>query len=68
MNEIFTLSLLVFVTVLAYWHRESWLYMVSAFGLISYGFAYWDTSWYIGLMVVAAGAVGILKAFLERSK
>ena len=66
LESLLPVFLLVFVTVLAYWHRERYLYVPTAFGLIAYGFSYWSTLWYIGLMLIGAGIVTIMKAFWEK--
>ena len=56
---------------LAWWHRDPYFYIVAGFAFILYGFAFWDTSWYLSLLFVVAGALMFFKAsyeFRERKK
>ncbi len=54
---------IVFITVLAYWHRDRFLYILSGLSLIIYGFPYYSTDLRVSIILVLLGIYNIIKAF-----
>lgn len=67
-NSVLGAILVLFINILAYWHKERWLYVLAGFAFILYGFSYFSTNSYIGILLVLAGLYNfVIKAWLQRA-
>lgn len=67
METMLPLLMVLFVVILAYWHREKWLYGVAGLGLAVYGFnSVISGSLETGIVILAAGGVTFIKAWIEK--
>jgi len=58
--------IVILLAVLAYWHREMLLYIISGLAFMIYGFSYTDTSVYISALLVIAGIYTFIKAGVSK--
>ncbi len=52
----------IFITILAYWHRDRWLYTLSGLTLIIMATSFIATSWQFGLLLLLLGVYSFFKA------
>lgn len=63
-----SLILLLLIVLLAYWHRDPWLYVGAGFTLIIYGLRYTGDDSYLSWFLIAIGAYSFFKAMWERKR
>lgn len=51
----------LFITVLAYWHRDRFLYVLSGLSLLAYGFPYYSTDLSMSIILVLLGIYNLYK-------
>lgn len=56
---------MIFINVLAYWHRDKFLYLLAGFACLLFGFEFWGTSTYLSLLI---GVLGIYNFFKMAEK
>jgi len=62
------LVVIIFLVILAFWHRDPIMYVLAGFSFILYGFTLWTTSWYLSILLVVAGMALFVKARVDRKK
>jgi hypothetical protein len=60
-NQVEAFLFVLFITILAYWHRDKWLYILSGFILIIYGFSLGSTNLLYSIIFVLAGIYSFIK-------
>lgn len=68
-SDIIQLSVLWLIAILAYWHRDRWLYGLAGFSFIYYGFTHYEELSYMAVLLVFAGIYCFIKlAYDGRNK
>jgi len=68
LDEIIMVVLILAITAFGYWHRDRILLGVAGFAWIIYGFAFWNRSWWMSVILVIAGGYIITKSMMDRRK
>jgi hypothetical protein len=67
-SDILGLMIVVFIGLLAFWHRDSRIYILAGFSFLLYGFGYYRTSVYISVILALLGIFCFAKAAWDRKK
>lgn len=67
-NQVIGLALVLLIVVLAYWHRDMWLYILAGMASITFAATYITTDLYIGLLFILFGVYQFFKAALDRRR
>jgi len=59
---ILEVAIVALFTILAFWHRDRLLYIISGFAWIVFGFSFWTTSHYLSILLVLGGIYNFIKA------
>lgn len=63
-----TLIPLVLISLLAFWHRDRLLYILTGFALLIFGFSFYRTSVYISIILALLGIYCFVKAAWDKKK
>lgn len=53
--------IMIFINILAYWHRDRVLYLLAGFACLLFGFSYWGSSAYLSILVALLGIYNFFK-------
>lgn len=53
--------IVIFFNVLAYWHRDKWLYVLAAFACLLFAFDLWSTSAPMSILMAFLGIYNFVK-------
>lgn len=63
---VITILTLFGLAAIGYSRGDKWLLMLSGLGFIIYGLSYFDTTWYIAVILIGAGIAIFSRAFTNR--
>lgn len=67
LNSLVAVFWVAFLTILAYWHRDQWLYYLAGLATMAYGFLYFTTDYYVGILLVCIGIYDFVKGTWDRA-
>lgn len=67
-GTILTLIPLILLSILAFWHRDRLLYVLTGFAFLIFGFSFYRTSVYISIILAILGVYCFVKAAWDRKK
>ena len=65
-QQLLCLIVVVFLSVLAYWHRDKLLYLLAGAACLLFGFGFWSTATYLSILVVMLGMYNWIKLVEKR--
>jgi len=61
MAQIVAGCIMIFINILAYWHRDKWLYLLAGFACLLFSFSFWSTSAYLSILLACLGIYNFFK-------
>ena len=67
-SDMIYLILVLAIAAIAFLSHNRLVYLVAGFGLIFYGFSYWNTIWQMSMILVIFGLASFAAAFIDKSR
>jgi len=67
-SDMIYLILVLAIAAIAFLSHNRLVYLVAGFGLIFYGFSYWNTVWQMSMILVIFGLASFAAAFIDKRK